>query len=188
MPPNSRIEALARTCNLDDAQRFRLGEALGRWFASDVAASMAAFNDLRAEAPFFVAVPAESPGLDAGTSTFGRAEEPDEAFLEGEIDLIGLSDDGRSAIVVDYKTGGSDWESSDTLVRKHVLQAACYAYAVMLQGVEKVEAVFVRVERPRGGDASQPQCVRYRFAAEDLPTLESAIARAYGQARKTAMA
>lgn len=165
-PSLSRIEALARSCMLDDVQRERLEAALDRWFASGVAAEMAQFDDLRAEVPFFVKVPSAGQ-LDA------------ESFMEGEIDLLGLDDDGGRAVVVDYKTGGHDDETADALAEKHVLQAACYAYAIMLQGVLSVDAVFVRVERARDDDPSQPQCVRYHFEAQDLPALEAVIVEAH---------
>ena len=166
LPPDERIEALARTCNLDGAQRVRLAGALERWMGSDVARSMRSLPQLDAEVPFFVAL--DGP----------RGES---VYLEGEIDLIGF-DEGRScAHVVDYKTGGRADEGESDLKRKHVLQAACYAYATMLQGVPEVDAVFVRVERPRAGDPGQPQCVRYRFTSADLPVLEKAIATCYNQ-------
>ena len=190
-PPADRVEALARAGNLDDVQRLRLHRALDRWFASDLARDMAAFDDLRAEVPFFVAMPG------AGREAVVGGEGGEESFLEGEIDLLALDGarayddarvpddarayddartlDGARAVVVDYKTGGRADESADDLRRKHVLQASCYAYALMRQGIGEVEAIFVRVERPREGDG-QPQCVRYRFGANDLPVLEAAIA------------
>ena len=164
-PPRERVDALSRAGNLDGVQRERLHRALDRWFSSDVAHDMAAFDDLRAEVPFFVAVPG------AGA---------EEAFLEGEIDLLAL--DGDRAVVVDYKTGGRADETDEVLSRKHVLQASCYAYAIMCQGVREVEAVFVRVECPRAG-GSQPQCVRYRFHSDDLPAIERVIANVYRQSR-----
>ena len=163
MPPAQRIEALCRTCNLDAEQRMRLNVALQRWFGCDVARDMATLSDLAPEVPFFVAVP-------------GGEEN---AYLEGEIDLLGFDDTRAHATVVDYKTGGHDNETSDDLRRKHVLQAACYAYAIMLQGVETVEAIFVRVERPRADDPAQPQCVRYRFQQADIPNLASIISQVY---------
>ena len=166
MPPTDRVEALSRTCNLDNAQRARLDDALNRWFASDVANGMAQLPHLSAEVPFFVAV----------------ATPEQEAYLEGEIDLLGFDDDRKHATVIDYKTGGRNDESCDELRCKHVLQAACYAYAIMLQGATDVEAVFVRVERPRSDDMTQPQCVRYRFSQADLFALKQAIAEAYGKA------
>lgn len=165
-PPSERERMLVRTCRLDGRQWSRLDEALERWFGSDEAAAMAAWPQLRAEVPFFVTV--ALPG-DAAQA----------AFLEGEIDLLALDEAGTRARVVDYKTGGNPAESRETLERKHVLQASCYAYSLLLQGVQEVEASFVRVERPRADDPKQPQCVTYRFTAEDAPLLEQAIAEAY---------
>lgn len=167
MPPDERVEALSRTCKLGPAQRARLRRALDRWFGCALARDMGALPRLDAEVPFFIAVP--------------RGDMPD-AFLEGEIDLLGLDADMRHAHVVDYKTGGSCDESADDLRKKHVLQAACYAYAVMLQGAESVDAVFVRVERGRADNAAEPQCVRYHFEQTDLPQLEQAITHVYARA------
>ncbi|MBQ9003444.1 MAG: UvrD-helicase domain-containing protein [Eggerthellaceae bacterium] len=155
LPPADRIEALARVCRLDGGQRSRLKAALARWFGCKVAHEMAELPELSAEVPFFISVA--------------------DLFLEGEIDLLGFDEAREHAYVVDYKTGGSPDESSEDLRCKHVLQAACYAYAIMLQGISQVDATFVRVERPRAGAESEPQCVRYRFEAKDLPQLERAI-------------
>ena len=166
MPPADRVEALSRTCGLDGSQRARLAEALERWFGCDIARDMAGLAHLAAEVPFFVKVP-------MGGDSNG-------AYLEGEIDLLGFDESHARATVVDYKTGGHDDETADDLRCKHVLQASCYAYAIMLQGVQDVEAVFVRVERPRADDPAQPQCVRYRFSQEDIPVLAQVIAEAYG--------
>ena len=164
MPAHERIEALCRACDLGAEQRGRLNAALELWFGSGVAHAMAGFDDLRAEAPFFVSIPSDGA-------------KP--VFLEGEIDLLAL--DGTCAVVVDYKTGGHAGETPDELRRKHVLQAACYAYAIMLQGVAEVEAVFVRVERQREDDHAEPQCVRYRFESADAPLLVEAIAEVYSR-------
>lgn len=164
-PPQERIDALARAGSLDGVQRARLVAALTRWFESDVAHEMSKIEDLSAEVPFFVPV---------------EGAQGDAVFLEGEIDLLAL--DGDRAFVVDYKTGGHADEAEDALRRKHVLQASCYAYAIMLQGIREVEAVFVRVERPRDG-GGQPQCVRYRFCADDMTLLEETIAQVYASAR-----
>ena len=155
MPPADRIGALARTCGLDGGQRRRLDAALTRWFGSGLAREMAGYADLSAEVPFFVSV--------------------GDQYLEGEIDLLGFDDARTHAYVVDYKTGGSADESPDDLRCKHVLQAACYAYAILLQGTAEVDATFVRVERPRADAETEPQCVRYHFTAADLPALRQAI-------------
>lgn len=182
LPPSDRIEALSRTCDLRDGQRVRLRDALERWFGSDVARDMSALPDLSAEVPFFVQVPNagnEGAGEGRGADTRTNANVP--VFLEGEIDLLGFDGARSHAYVVDYKTGGNNGERPDDLLAKHVMQAACYAYALLMQGVEQVDATFVRVERPRGADASQPQCVRYHFGASAIPTLENALATVYGR-------
>ncbi len=168
VPPVSKIDAQMRSGMLDGVQRLRLERALDRWFASTVAREAAALPDLAAEVPFFVQVP--------GTAQGG------EGFLEGEIDLLGMDARAQRALVVDYKTGGNDAETEEQLSVKHVLQAACYAYAIMQQGVREVDAVFVRVERPNAANPDQPQCVRYHFAADDLPELARAIATVHAHA------
>ena len=168
MPPAARIRMMMRTCGLDGRQWSRLDDALERWFGSDEAQRMEAWPGLRAEVPFFVALqPVE-------------CEEP--IYLEGEIDLLAVDEKGMRASVVDYKTGGHPAEEDETLRQKHVLQASCYALSLLRQGMQEVEASFVRIERPRADDARQPQCVRYRFTAQDAPALEQAIARAYALA------
>ena len=126
---------------------------------------MAQWPQLRAEVPFMVPI-----ALPDGAGT---------VFLEGEIDLLAIGEDGARVRVVDYKTGGNPAETRETLEQKHVLQASCYAYSLLLQGAQEVEASFVRVERPRADDPAQPQCMVYRFTSEDKPLLEQAIAEAY---------
>ena len=175
-PSRERIESIARACRLDEAQMGRLDEALDRWFGSDVAMQMAQFADLRAEVPFFLHIPCS--GLDRDCNA-ACASDVEEAFLEGEIDLFALDESAQHAFVVDYKTGGRDDETEDELYRKHVLQAACYAYAIMRQGITEVTAVFVRVERARADAPDQPQCVRYHFSSDDLPQVERAIIEVY---------
>ena len=162
-PDKSHVDALARHCGLSDLQRIRLTEALARWFESDLAARVATFSRLRAEAPFFVRV--------------GRgASAP---FMEGEIDLLADGEDGRTALVVDYKTGGSPGETPTQLHEKHRLQALCYAYALLMQGYESTEFAFVRVEQPDDTKKGQPQQVNYTFTAADLPAIEGEILARY---------
>ena len=162
-PGKSHVDALARHCGLSDLQRIRLTEALVRWFESDLAARVATFSLLRAEVPFFVRV---GRGVDA-------------PFMEGEIDLLADGEDGRTALVVDYKTGGSPGETPAQLHEKHRLQALCYAYALLMQGYESTEFVFVRVEQPDDTKEGQPQQVNYTFSAADLPTIEGEILACY---------
>ena len=169
-PDAARQHALERSCGLTAAQRARLDAALERWFASDVAARVAACEDARAEVPFFLQV--------------GSAAAP--AFLEGEVDLLArvaapgvLTAPAGTALVVDYKTGGTAGESAEALHNKHLLQATCYALAVLQQGYSQVECVFVRVEQARAGNETQPQTVSYRFDAADAPAMRAAIVQAY---------
>ena len=162
-PDKSHVNALARHCGLSDLQCIRLTEALARWFESDLAARVATFSRLRAEVPFFVRV--------------GRgASAP---FMEGEIDLLADGEDGRTALVVDYKTGGSPGETPTQLHEKHRLQALCYAYALLMQGYESTEFAFVRVEQPDDTKEGQPQQVNYTFTAADLPAIEGEILARY---------
>ena len=162
-PDKSHVDALARHCGLSDLQRIRLTEALARWFESDLAARVATFSRLRAEVPFFVRV--------------GRgASAP---FMEGKIDLLADGEDGRTALVVDYKTGGSPGETPTQLHEKHRLQALCYAYALLMQGYESTEFAFVRVEQPDDTKEGQPQQVNYTFTAADLPAIEGEILARY---------
>ena len=167
-PSQECVSNLSRTCKLGDSSKRRLQEALDRWFASDCAASMASFGKLAAEVPFFVRL---ENGCEAGV------------FLEGEIDLLASSEDGKHASIVDYKTGGSPAEGVEQLARKHVLQAACYAYSLIRQGFEEIDATFVRVEQAAASDGRQPQTVRYRFASADESALHDAILEAYRAAR-----
>ena len=175
MPPAQRVQALSCSCNLDGEQQRRLDEALRRWFESDIAHDMASLAHISAEVPFFVAMPTNDAEKDAVAGAM--------SYLEGEIDLLGFDESGSHAYVVDYKTGGTCDETAEDLRRKHVLQATCYAYAIMMQGASEVDATFVRVERPSARDAMQPQCVRYHFTSKDLPALEHAIAATWDLAR-----
>ena len=169
-PDAARQQALERSCGLSAEQRERLDAALERWFASDIAARVGVCESVSAEAPFLVRVGGPC----------------DAAYLEGEIDLLGcVAPAGSreqpvgSALVVDYKTGGSPAETSEQLHEKHLLQATCYAYAVLLEGYAQVECVFVRVEQDRADAPGQPQTVSYRFDAADADEMGRALARAY---------
>ncbi len=169
-PPKDRCSAIARACGLSPAHTERLLAACERWFGSDLAARASACARLRAEVPFL---------LRMGGEGFGAT------YLEGEIDLLAETDKpgvpsapAGSALVIDYKTGGSADETAEQLREKHLLQATCYAAAVLNQGYAQVECVFVRVERAGGADGSQPQQLAYRFAAHDLAAIEDSIAEA----------
>ena len=138
------LERIAAQWGVHDMARLRY--AFEGWRSSDTCAEAFAYPIVQPELPF--CVPA------------------DEGFLEGSIDLFCENGSGE-ALVVDYKTGGSPEETPEHLQAKHLLQAQCYAYAVLSAGYSRVTLRFVRVERA--------QSVSYAFTASDLPALERAI-------------
>lgn len=157
-PPESVIAAQVRSCGLSDGQEARLVEALHRWFGSECAQQFMGHGEIHAEMPFYVMIPNGEKAC----------------YLEGEIDAIAIDESGR-AHIIDYKTGGSLDEDSDQIRTKHLLQAQCYAYALLRQGFEEVEATFVRVEQPDSSCPDEPQTVRYAFGSRDLQQLEETI-------------
>lgn len=150
--PAARVDALARYWKVTPAQRERLESALARWEASSVRAELVAWPQVRAEVPFF------SLGLDDAeiSSAFG-------AYAEGAIDAL-ATDPARpdEALVIDYKTGGSEQETPERLHEKHALQARVYADVLHKAGFAHVTLKFVRVEVPEAG-GSEPQVVTYRL-------------------------
>lgn len=176
LPPEASVDAVARGYRIEGRVRERLDAALGRWFASDAARFAEGFSRVRAEVPFMV--PVSLPRDGGGRSGDDHGERV--RYLEGEIDLLAETEDGRRAFVVDYKTGGSPGEPSERLREKHLLQASCYAYALLLsRRFEQVDFAFVRVEQEDSAASGQPQVVPYSFAADDLPALEEVVAGAY---------
>jgi len=168
MPPAERVEALAFGCGITPEQQGRLDAALTRWFASDVAARMAQFASLQAEVPLFITLDNEGAPI----------------YLEGEIDLLALPEDRGTAVIVDYKTGGSSEESDEELTHKHELQAMCYALALLRQGYAAVQALFVRVEQQEPAAPDQPQVVEFNFQAAQAPELERIIAETYRKSQE----
>lgn len=162
--PASAFVSQVKLGDLSQLQEKRLDEATQRWFASDLCKRFFACEHIYAEVPFMLEI--------------NSAEHP--LYLEGEIDGLAVSEaDKEHAFFIDYKTGGSDEEFPERLHEKHLLQAQCYALALMRQGFKTVEAHFVRVERTSTNDPAQPQVVPYRFAAEEFATLEEAVLSAY---------
>lgn len=152
VPGAARLGVLSEAYALSTGQRARLADACARWFSSATYAETLQWGLRRAEVPFFVPI--------------------SDAFVEGEIDLLCTDDAqlaGARALVVDYKTGGSDGEAPEALRSKHLLQAQCYAYALLRQGCVEVELRFARVERE--DSAGGMQTVTYRFTDEDLDGL-----------------
>ena len=161
VPPVDTKEYLARTYHLDDLQVERVQRAYVRWIQSEAFSHIASFESIGCEVPFFVQVP-------NGTRAF---------FLEGEIDLLAYNN-RSSALLVDYKTGGSDTESDADLHAKHLLQAQCYAYALLREGFHEVRAQFVRIERTLP-ETDKPQMVTYHFTQADKAAIEAVLCEHY---------
>ena len=175
-PARERILTIAKGRGVQDGPGPKdlpaLEGALERWFKGSAYAFAAASPYARAEVPFFVAL--------------------EDAYLEGSIDLLcadGPIGPGTRATLFDYKTGGRDGETPQARYYKHLLQAQCYAYALLLQGCESVDAHFVRVQHRSlpdlvpyagefAGQAAFPDAdtIDYRFTAADLPALRAIIA------------
>lgn len=161
-PPSSgRVRAICRSCGVGAEGEARLSRALDGWFASAACQDAAKHASVAAEVPFMVEV--------------GEGE--GSVVLEGAIDLLCADGLGERAYVVDYKTGGRAEESEDDLEKKHLLQAQCYALAVLRQGYPEVRLDFVRVEqRDVSGGV---QVVSYGFGADELPSLEESVLASY---------
>jgi ATP-dependent helicase/nuclease subunit A len=163
-PSAEAVAAQVSAQGLSAQQALRLDAALQLWFNSGVAQQLAAHGKPQAEVPFMLCIP----------SAAGRL------YLEGEIDAVSFNDAGE-AFLVDYKTGGTAQETSDCLQQKHLLQAQCYALALLRQGVPCVRANFVRVERESAEEPGQPQVVRYSFDASQAEELQRLVLLAYAQ-------
>ncbi len=166
-PDESAVAAQVRSQGLSALQANRLDGALKRWFGSDLCRRLAQVGMARAEVPFMVCL--EAP------------EGP--VFLEGEIDAVSFAEDG-SAFLVDYKTGGSASEPEAYLREKHLLQAQCYALALIEQGCPSVDAAFVRVEQDDPCCPGQPQTVRYLFSHDQAEQLRRSVLEAYARHRE----
>lgn len=169
-PDEGTLLACLRTWGAPDEGLPALAEAVRMWARSEVAAEAARHRDLVPEAPLYVELP-------------GPQGEP--TYLEGSIDLLChdhlVPPAGQTAFAVDYKTGGSASETPERLQEKHLLQATCYAYAVLAQGYAAVELAFVRVQQRDREHPDQPQTVRYRFDHGQLQELAERIRDAYAR-------
>lgn len=165
MPPQERIDAMARLFGLSQRQAQELPVLLERWLASKPAAFAAQHRNLSAEQPFWV----ELQKADAAT---GRAP----LILQGFIDLLAYDEPGRgAAYVVDYKTG-CHLQSDEARREAYGLQAACYAYGLLRQGFEDVTLDFVFVDQPCATDPSQLTVTRFPAPGDEPYTLEGARA------------
>ncbi len=165
-PGEHVVQSQIRAQGLSPQQENRLDAALRRWFGSGLCRRLAQVGSPLAEVPFMVCLEA--------------AEGP--VFLEGEIDAVSLRDDG-TALLVDYKTGGSAAEPEAHLRAKHMLQAQCYALALIERGCPSVDAYFARVEQDDPRCAGEPQTVGYTFCRDQADQLKRSILEAYAQQR-----
>lgn len=149
--PVERVDALCRFWGCSDAQRERIDTALERWYTSSVRSEALAWPCVRAEVPFY------SRGMDELVERFAP-------YAEGAIDAL-CTDPAHPerALVIDYKTGGSPFETPEQLQAKHELQARVYADVLHKQGFTHVTLKFVRVEQVDPADPMQPQVVTYEL-------------------------
>ncbi|HJI81091.1 MAG TPA: UvrD-helicase domain-containing protein [Eggerthellaceae bacterium] len=185
-PEGNLIQNQCRELSLTGVQQQRLIHALHCWFDSAIAQELASHSFVYAEVPFMVACKSFSDS--SQISSFNTS-----FFLEGEIDALACNipleklpldrDSSQIAYLVDYKTGGSPLETDQTIYVKHLLQAQCYAFALLKQGFSEVKACFVRVEQEDREHLGQPQVQRYEFKLEELEYLEMIISEAYKQSR-----
>lgn len=94
--------------------------------------------------------------------------------LIGEVDALGFNDKSY-AYVVDYKTGA--------FAHDHTLQAAVYAYALLMSGFESVELDFVHVEILNKKTGS-PFVVNFKYGLSDIAELENSISKAFRETYK----
>ncbi len=162
--PDERIVAAQiRACELSDAQAIRLSDALDLWFRSAECSWFSQLERISAEVPFMLDV---------------KVDGSDGFILEGEIDGLGIIDD-ESCVFIDHKTGGSSDETYEEIREKHLLQAQCYALALLESGFRSVEAHFIRVEQHDRENPNEPQMMKYSFRIDDMDALHDAIASAY---------
>ena len=168
IPADARLQAALRTWGVPATQLPRLRDALALWRVSDAAARAYAHPRAQAEAPLCALIP-------------GPDGEP--LHLEGAIDLLCFDPAtpaaDQRAYVVDYKTGGMPSETPEELYAKHLLQAQCYAYAVLSAGYAGADLTFVRVEQPDEARPGKPQEVSYAFERAQVQELAEAIQAAY---------
>lgn len=158
LPSDAIQQFIAQQYRLSSNQITRLKYALDLWIQGDLTRRFASCQTIQCEVPFMVEVQLDQESF----------------FLEGEIDALAYNDYDL-ALLFDYKTGGKDNEKPEDVYQKHLLQAQCYAYALLRKGFSAVEAFFIRVERKNPQTLKIPHIVTYRFVENDLETLESII-------------
>ena len=82
------------------------------------------------------------------------------------------------ALIVDYKSGTSGGD--EDLSERYRLQAECYALAVLRDGCERVEVVFVRPEVSPEGRVEE---VGFQFDSADADAIEARLEGKYRDIR-----
>ena len=109
-------------------------------------------------------------GLPGAAAERPFAFEHDGVLLHGRLDVYWS--DGRSALVLDYKTNSLAEGTPEEIVEAdYRLQRLVYALASLRAGAEGVEVVYHFLERP---DA----VVSTRFSRDDAPALEAELSAA----------
>lgn len=156
MPPAARIEATGQLFGLNGSQRRQLPDLLERWLGSPEARAMQGHAHVVPEQPFWVR-------LRDGDEAAGRAP----LVLQGFIDLLAYDELGCGrASVIDYKTG-THLQGDAERRAAYGLQAACYAYALLLQGFDEVVLDFVFVDQPDPADPGRPSTTRFPSPGEE---------------------
>lgn len=156
------ITHLQRNLDFSHHLQNRLQQALEAWLSRDVLNKLLACEFIDAEVPFMVSLSADE----------------DEIFLEGEIDALGINSN-EEAFFVDYKTGGSLLETAEEVYQKHLLQAQCYAYALLREGFSRVVGTFIRVDFLAQDSETGVDSVSYSFDKSDTSKLKKAVLAAY---------
>lgn len=186
------VERQAAKRDLTRDQAARLDRALARWFSSSYARDFYQRPYVHAEVPFMIelqapdgsfflegeidAISYDQPPQASGASQPCPHGEPD---ITSDVKPLHTHTDSSAVWLVDFKTGGRAHETEQALTKKHLLQAQCYACALLRQGFSDVECLFVRVEHEDCVAVSEPQGIRYHFTQDDLSFLEMTISQSY---------
>ncbi len=169
IPSQTRINAILAKFDISKRQYSRYMKALENWCNSKIAARAATYQNLQAEVPFCMEFSCKH--------TQQQGHEPQTPhFINGQIDLLCSNPSSADALVIDYKTGGTQDQTEEELYQKHALQSMCYAYALLTSWANYVELAFVRVEHV--DQDGQPQTIKFEYNKEDLPIIEKTISSA----------
>ena len=153
-PSYKQMRAITRFFELSEEGAARLGQAVERYCGSELARRADRGDVVRRESPFAMHVG-------------GRF------LLTGSIDLF--SSTGDCALILDYKSGSAG-EAAE-LGERYLLQAECYAMAVLRDGCESVDIVFMRPEVV--DESGSIQQTAFTFAAHDADRIEDELIARY---------